>query len=192
MWSILSLEVTVITEPFDHSRCKTKNVWPSVATHCEEVVGVLSAGFLRIKTADTLIMGWPHYITLWLCKIQDQKLVRVHWHSFVGGSSNIITIIVAHKGRQHFDYRSRLLHSPFIMLEAGTKVDNAPLTLCLGDSSNVIAIILAYKAWQYFNSVLQRLSLCFIISRTTPRIVDAPLRHISTMRYWACWFPLYV
>jgi len=39
--------------------------------------------------------------------------------------------IFAHKGSQYFDYRSMLLHSIFIIQDASSKIDDAPLTLIL-------------------------------------------------------------
>jgi len=61
--------------------------------------------------------------------MQDQKLLTLHWRSFLGGGSNIVTTIFTHKGSQHIDYSVISLHSGLIIKDARTKIVDAPLTL---------------------------------------------------------------
>jgi len=79
--------------------------------------------------AYTIIMGYHHCTAIWLSKMQDQNLLTLHWWTFVGDSSNIVTSIFAHKRSQYCDYGVMPLHSPVIMQDARTKRVNALLTL---------------------------------------------------------------
>jgi len=74
--------------------------------------------------------------------MQDQKSLMLHWRSFLGGGSDIVTSIFANKGSQCWDYGLTVLHSPSIIENAWQK----SLTLCwrsfLGGSSDILISIL--------------------------------------------------
>jgi len=61
--------------------------------------------------------------------MQDQKLLTLCCHSFLGGGSDIVGAIFPHKGGQNFDYSLISLHSCLIIQDARTKSVDAPLTL---------------------------------------------------------------
>jgi len=50
--------------------------------------------------------------------MQDQKLLKLHWRSFLGGGSDIVTAIIAHNGSQHFDDSLISSHSCLIIQDA--------------------------------------------------------------------------
>ena len=61
--------------------------------------------------------------------MQNQKLLTLHWLSFLGRGSSIIGAICSHKGGQNFDYSLILSHSCLIIQDGSTKIVDTPLTL---------------------------------------------------------------
>jgi len=61
--------------------------------------------------------------------MQDQKLLTLCWHSFLGGSCNIVTTIFAHKGSQYYNYGLMSLHSQVIIQDARHTIVDPPLRL---------------------------------------------------------------
>jgi len=61
--------------------------------------------------------------------MQDQKSLTLCRRSFLGGSSNIVTAIFAHKGGQYCNYVLMSLQSPVIIQDARHRIVDAPLTL---------------------------------------------------------------
>jgi len=79
--------------------------------------------------ADTMTMGFQDCIVISLFKIEDQKLLELHWHSLLWGGTNIVNTIFAHNGGQHFDCRFMLLHSSLVIEDARPEIVDGPLTL---------------------------------------------------------------
>jgi len=106
-----------------HSPWNIQDAWPKIVdTHFQEVVVISSLAFLPIKAANIMIMRVCRCTALELSKMHDQELLTLHWHSFLGGSSNIATSIVAYNGSQYYDYGSMPLHSPWIIPNAWPKI----------------------------------------------------------------------
>jgi len=90
---------------------------------------MLSLAFLPIKAARVVIMGVCQLTVLELTKMQDQKLLTLCWHSFLGGGRDIITRLRAYKGGQYCDYGQMLAYSQVIIQDARPEIGDAPLTL---------------------------------------------------------------
>jgi len=71
---------------------------------------------------------------IWCCSahelsmMQDQKLLRLRWRSFLGGGSDIVNGSFAHKAGQYCHYGSMLPRSPVVIQDAGPEIGDAPLT----------------------------------------------------------------
>jgi len=61
--------------------------------------------------------------------MQCQKSLTLCWSSFLGGSKDIVSSIVAHSGRQYYHYGWMPLYSPVIIQDERTEIVDAPLTL---------------------------------------------------------------
>jgi len=91
---------------------------------------VISAlALLPTKAADEWIVGYRSSVALGLSKMQDQKLLKLCWHSFLDGGSDIITSISAHNGGQYIEYGLTPIHSVLSVPDATPKIIDAPLTL---------------------------------------------------------------
>jgi len=76
-----------------------------------------------------MIMGVCHCTALELSMMQDQKLLTVRWHWFLGGGSNMVVVPFAYKGGQYCRYGLMLLRSPVIIQDARPEICHATLTL---------------------------------------------------------------
>ena len=76
-----------------------------------------------------MIMGVCHCTALEISKMQDQKLFTLCWSSLLGGGSDNVTDLCAHKGGQCCDYGLMLSRGPVIDQAARQKIGDAPLTL---------------------------------------------------------------
>ena len=74
--------------------------------------------FLLIKAANTMIMVWYSCTDHWLGKMEDRTSLTLHWHSFLGGDSDMGTTVFAHNGGHHIGDAIKSLHSPWIMPDA--------------------------------------------------------------------------
>jgi len=61
--------------------------------------------------------------------MEDQKSLTLCWHSSLGGSSNIVTIIFTHKGGQYWNYGVMSLHNPVIIQDTRPTIFGALLRL---------------------------------------------------------------
>jgi hypothetical protein len=61
--------------------------------------------------------------------MQDQKSLTLHWRSFLGGGSDMVVGIFAHKGGQYCHYGLMLSRSLVIIQDARPEIGDAPLTL---------------------------------------------------------------
>ena len=64
-----------------------------------------------------------------LSKMEDKKLLMLHWRSFLGRGSNIVAGIYAHKCGRYCDYSLMLAHNPVIIEDARPEIGDAPLML---------------------------------------------------------------
>jgi len=122
--------------------------------------------------------------------MQDQKLLTLHWRSFLGGGSDIIAAILSHKAGQNFDYSSILSHRCLMIQDARMKIVDAPLTLILWET--VAMSTLAFLASKAANTLIMCYSdhvLCLIMRLTRPEIVEVSLTLISRIGQWVCQYP---
>jgi len=61
--------------------------------------------------------------------MQDQKSLTLHQRSFSGGGSDIITRVLAHKGRQYIEYGLKSMHSVLSVHDARPKIVDALVAL---------------------------------------------------------------
>jgi len=61
--------------------------------------------------------------------MQEQKSFTLRWRSFLGGGSDIVAGLYAHKGSEHCDYGLILSRSPVIIQDARPEIRDAPLML---------------------------------------------------------------
>ena len=68
----------------DYPICKTKTCWHSIDIDFDDGVTLMPCTALPEKAATTLYMNCCHNVTLWLHRMQDQKLLMLRWRSFSG------------------------------------------------------------------------------------------------------------
>jgi len=95
-------------------------------------------------------MGKYHCTTVWLSKMQDQTSLMLEWCSILGGGSDIISSIFAHKGGQYYDYGLKPLHSAVIIHDARQKIVQAPLTL----NSSIVQWVCRCPVYLYRQPIL--------------------------------------
>jgi len=61
--------------------------------------------------------------------MQDQNLLTLRWRSFLGGGSDIVMAVFAHKGSRWVDYGLTPMHSALGVLDARPKIIAAPLMI---------------------------------------------------------------
>jgi hypothetical protein len=61
--------------------------------------------------------------------MQDQKSLTLRWRSFLGGGSDMVVGIFAHKGGQYCHYGLMLSRSLVIIQDARPEMGDTPLTL---------------------------------------------------------------
>jgi hypothetical protein len=76
-----------------------------------------------------MIMGVSRCRALELSMMQDKKLLMLHWRSFLGGGSDMVVGLFAHKGGQYCHYGLMLSRSLFIIQDSRPEIGGAPLTL---------------------------------------------------------------
>jgi hypothetical protein len=67
-------------QPFEYSTCNTQHCWGSVDAHFQ-VVAISTLTILIKKVANTSIMSQCGSTAVWLCIIQCQKSLTLHWRS---------------------------------------------------------------------------------------------------------------
>jgi len=106
-----------------------ENCWRSVGARLQEADAISSLAFWHINTADRLIMVWRLSTAFGLFTMQDQDSFTCCWHPFLGGGSNILNSILAHKGGRYIDYALILMHSTLSICDARPKIIDTPVTL---------------------------------------------------------------
>jgi len=86
-----------------------------------------SIALLPIEAANTMMIGWCGCIALWLSKMQNQKLLMLHWRWFFGDGSDKVGSILAHIGGRYYHYGLTRLYCPVIIQNAKPKIFDAPL-----------------------------------------------------------------
>jgi len=124
--------------------------------------------------------------------MQDQIWLTLHWPSYWGGSSDIITSNFAHKGGQYVDYELMLLHSPLTIQDARKKSLTIHWRSFLGSGSHIVSSIFAHIGGQYFHFGLYLLHSPVMAQDARPEIVDAPFMLISRMGQCVCHFLFYL
>ena len=66
---------------------------------------------------------------LWVSMMHLQKSWTLHWHSYLGGRSDVVDEVYTQNGSPHIDYGFMLSHSGLIIEDARAKIIDAPLTL---------------------------------------------------------------
>jgi len=98
------LRIEADAQHFDYARCKTENCWCSVDAHFLEVSEISGGAFLPIQVANTSIMVKDGCTAVGFCKVQDQKLLTLLWHSFLGDSHDVFASIFQLKGGRYMEY----------------------------------------------------------------------------------------
>jgi len=76
-----------------------------------------------------MIMGVCHCTALELSMMQDPKSLTLRWRLLLGGGSDMVSGLCAHKGGRYHYYSTMLSHSPVIIQDASPEISDAPLTL---------------------------------------------------------------
>ena len=98
--SIVQLWAKLSARDLDYPIYKTNNGWHSIDVHFHDGVTKISCTVLAEKAASTLYMNHCHTVTLRLPKMQDQKLLRLHWHSISGWGRECAMVVFAPNGGQ--------------------------------------------------------------------------------------------
>jgi len=97
--------------------------------HCMHCCEVVYKDILKRKTIINSIEERRKVFCFIGAYWAPQKLLLLCWHWFLGGSSRIVTSILAHQGGQYFDYGLLPMNSPWIMQIAQPKIVDTPLML---------------------------------------------------------------
>jgi len=81
---ILRLRMFTTNPQLHYPGCKTKNHWCSVDAQFQDWAGSALLLFLPVKAANTWLIDVSNQSPVRLPKIQDQKLLTLHWCSFPG------------------------------------------------------------------------------------------------------------
>ena len=92
LWGQISMQC------LDYPIYKTKNWWLSIDSHFQDGVTKLLCTLLAEMAATTLHMHYCYKATLRLPKMQDQKLLRLHWGSIWGWCSALAGVVFANNG----------------------------------------------------------------------------------------------
>jgi len=158
-------------------------------TYKDEAVAISSLALLPIKAANSTIVCQHHCIPVWVSKMQAKKSLRLRWHSFLGGSSDILTSVFL-----------RMAANIMIMgvcccsaLQLSMMQDQKSLTLCwhsfLGGGSDIVAALCAHEGGQYCDYGFMLTHSTVNVQDEWPEIRDVPLTLISRMGQRACRLP---
>jgi len=81
-----------------YPRCETLNCWRSFDTHFDSGAGSVLLLCLHIKEAIISVMTSCNQYPLWLPRVQDLKLLMLHWRSFSGWGRERLTTYFEHRG----------------------------------------------------------------------------------------------
>jgi len=90
---------------------------------------ISSLAFLPRNAANIMIMEVCCCTALELSMMRDQKLLTLRWRSLLGGGSNMVMGICAHKGGQHCHYGLMLSRSLVSIQVARPDIGDALLML---------------------------------------------------------------
>jgi len=112
-----------------YPRSKTRNCWCSVDVHFVDGATFMPFTVLPETAPITPNMNYCHKVTLRWCKMQDQKLLMLHWRSFSRWGRVRVTLVFAPKGHQYLI--NECLHPITTWITQDAKRSNvkAPLTL---------------------------------------------------------------
>jgi hypothetical protein len=121
--------------------------WRSCLGHSPDV---LTNMFCRDRLATVQLWVKVTAKTSGFSLMQCQKSFLLRWQWFLGGSSDAICTIFAHRGRHYYDYGYIPLHSQVIIQDVRPEIIDVPLTLisimgqgvCGFPSSLIIRLIL--------------------------------------------------
>jgi len=116
---------------FDYPTYRTKNRWPSVDAHFQDVAVSVFLTLLPIKDTNTLIMCIHYQVTFLLPDLQDQKSLTLCWHSFSRWGRERVAFFFPYKGCQNFYYVNSLPKCVVITWLTAPKIVDTPLTLIL-------------------------------------------------------------
>jgi len=108
---------------------KTWNRWRSVDARCQDGAGSVLLALLPIKDGNTSITCIHYQIVFVLPDLQDQKLLKLRWHSVSRWGREHHAFFLAYNGWQHFHYVYSLPNRVCITQLTGPKIVEAPLTL---------------------------------------------------------------
>ena len=83
-------------------------------------------------------MCWWRCTALWLSKMHVKELLMLCCGTFVGGVSDIVSIIFTHKDSHNFDYWLMSMHNPLIIQVTRQKSMMLHRPPYVGDSSDVV------------------------------------------------------
>ena len=82
----------------------TKDRRCSIDAHCQERAGSMSLVLLIPMGANISSTDIYTQLSLRLPKMQDQELMKLHWHSMSGWGSENVAILIASEGSQYLIY----------------------------------------------------------------------------------------
>jgi len=83
-----------------YPKCETLNHWCSFDAHFHSGAGSVSLLLLPTKEANVSVMTSCNQCPLWLPRMRDIQLLRLHWCSFPGWGRERLSTYFNHKGGQ--------------------------------------------------------------------------------------------
>jgi len=97
-WSIVLLWAQISAWCLDYPIYKTKNSCQSIDADFQDGVMKISCTVLAEKAAIAWYVNYCHEVIQRLPKMQDKKLLRLHWHSYSACGRERATVGFAPKG----------------------------------------------------------------------------------------------